>query len=73
MSQTNAVTLCLAYIIGLLSTSVSWWGGYGIIAIGCFLGCLVKKIYGRESFINWRKFTVSVSTVQKLLFLLVLS
>jgi len=62
MSQTNAVTLCLAYIIGLLSTSVSW-GGYGIITIGFFLGCLVKKIYSRESFIKWRKFKPSLFLV----------
>ncbi len=55
MSQINAVILCLAYIIGLLSTSVSW-GGYGIIAIGFCLSYLVKRIYGRESFIKWRKF-----------------
>ena len=62
MSQTNAVTLCLAYIIGLLSTSVSW-GGYGIITIGFFLGCLVKKIYSEESFIKWRKFKPSLFLV----------
>jgi competence protein ComEC len=53
MSQTNAVVLCLAYIIGLLSTSVSW-GGYGIIAIGFLLSYGVNKNYGKESFIKWR-------------------
>ncbi len=58
MIQTNAVVLCLAYIIGLLFTSVSW-GGYVIIALGIALSILlsyaVKKNYGNESLNKWRK------------------
>lgn len=33
MSQTSGIVLCLAYILGLLSTNVKW-GGYGIGVIG---------------------------------------
>ena len=33
MTQTSGVILCLAYIVGLLSTVVSW-GGYGVVAVG---------------------------------------
>lgn len=54
MSQTNAVVLCLAYIIGLLSTPLSW-GSYGIIAIGVILSYISHRNYGRESFDKWRK------------------
>ncbi|WP_009630250.1 ComEC/Rec2 family competence protein [Synechocystis sp. PCC 7509] len=53
MRQINAVVLCLAYIIGLLSTSVSW-GGYGIIALGILLTYAVNKNYGKGLFNKWR-------------------
>jgi len=33
MTQTSGVILCLAYILGLLSTAVAW-GGYGVLALG---------------------------------------
>ena len=33
MTQTSGLILCLAYILGLLATSVSW-GGYGVLALG---------------------------------------
>ncbi len=33
MNQTSGVILCLAYILGLLSTAFSW-GGYGVLALG---------------------------------------
>ena len=33
MTQTSGVILCLAYIVGLLATAVSW-GGYGVLALG---------------------------------------
>lgn len=59
MSQTNTVTLCLAYIIGLLSTSVSW-GGYGIVTIGLVLSYLASKNYYRELLSKWRQFKPSL-------------
>ena len=52
MSQTNAVILCLAYILGLLSTSLSW-GGYGLASIGV-LGYIANKNYGKQSLYKWR-------------------
>jgi competence protein ComEC len=33
MTQTSGVILCLAYILGLLSTAVSW-GSYAVLAVG---------------------------------------
>lgn len=33
MTQTSGFILCLAYILGLLSTAVPW-GGYGVLALG---------------------------------------
>lgn len=33
MAHTSGVILCMAYIVGLLSTAVSW-GGYGVMAVG---------------------------------------
>lgn len=66
MSQTNAVVLCLAYIIGLLSTSVSW-GSYGIIAlgiaIGIFLSYVVNKGSGNALFNKWRRVKPSLFLV----------
>lgn len=59
MSQTNTVTLCLAYIIGLLSTSGSW-GGYGIVIIGLLLSYLASKSYCRELLSKWRQFKPSL-------------
>ncbi len=53
MSQTNAVVLCLAYIVGLLSTSVSW-GGYGLVATGVLLSYAANKNYGKQSLHQWR-------------------
>lgn len=56
MSQANVVILCLAYIIGLLSTSVSW-GGYGLLvgaAIAIILKYKIKASYSNSSFIKWR-------------------
>jgi competence protein ComEC len=53
MSQTNAVVLCLAYILGLLSTSVSW-GSYGLIAVGV-LGYIINKNYGEQLLHKWRE------------------
>ncbi len=33
MNQTTGVIFCLAYILGLISTAVSW-GGYGVLSLG---------------------------------------
>ena len=52
MSQTGGVILCLAYILGLLSTAVPW-GGYGVLALGIG-AALLKFALGKALPILWR-------------------
>lgn len=57
MSQTSSIVLCLAYILGLLSTNVKW-GSYGIVAIGIGAAILLTckaKISDRNTFITQAK------------------
>ncbi len=54
MSQINTVILCLAYIIGLLFTSISW-GSYGVVALGVLLSYGANKNFAKESFNKERK------------------
>ena len=43
MNQATGVILCLAYILGLISTAVSW-GRYGILALGIVTAVAVPKL-----------------------------
>ena len=52
MSQTGGVILCLAYILGLLSTAVHW-GGYGVLALGIG-AALLKFALGKALPNFWR-------------------
>jgi len=51
MTQTISVVWCLAYILGLLSTAVSW-GGYGVLALGIGLAILQKGRWGEKNFLH---------------------
>ena len=43
MNQATGVIFCLAYILGLISTAVSW-GRYGILALGIAVAFAVPKL-----------------------------
>ena len=43
MNQVTGVIFCLAYILGLISTAVSW-GRYGILALGIAAAVAVPKL-----------------------------
>ena len=43
MNQATGVILCLAYILGLISTAVSW-GRYGILALGIAVAFAMPKL-----------------------------
>ncbi|MEG4391850.1 ComEC/Rec2 family competence protein [Microcoleus sp. BROC3] len=43
MNQATGVIFCLAYILGLISTAVSW-GRYGILALGIAVAIAVPKL-----------------------------
>jgi competence protein ComEC len=46
MTPITGVLLCLAYILGLLSTAIAW-GGYGLLVIGIIVAVLAS--FGRKS------------------------
>lgn len=48
MSQTSGIVFCLAYLAGLLFTSVRW-GGYGILVIGVSAAILLSYTTSRSS------------------------
>src|SRR5918998_4354195 len=56
MNQATGVIFCLAYILGLISTAVSW-GRYGILALGIAVAIAVPKLL--------RKFTKNSVQVTK--------
>ena len=53
MTQTSGVILCLAYILGLLST-VIFWGGYGILALGIGTVILCRSRFTKTLPSGWR-------------------
>lgn len=52
MSVSSGAILCLAYILGLLSTAISW-GGYGLLALGIG-AALFKLVAGKALRRFWR-------------------
>ncbi|TAF36464.1 MAG: ComEC/Rec2 family competence protein [Oscillatoriales cyanobacterium] len=57
MNQATGVIFCLAYIVGLISTGVSW-GRYGILALGIAVAVAMPKLllkYTRNSFKTTKK------------------
>lgn len=44
MTQTSGVILCLAYILGLLSTAISW-GSYAVIAVGIGAAVVIPRFW----------------------------
>src|SRR4028119_1677315 len=44
MTQSSGVILCIAYILGLLSTAVSW-GGYAIVAVGIGTATVLPRFW----------------------------
>lgn len=44
MPQTRGVILCLAYILGLLATAVSW-GGYVVLAVGIGAAVVIPRFW----------------------------
>ena len=57
MNQATGVIFCLAYIVGLISTGVSW-GRYGILALGIAVAVAMPKLllkYTRNSLKNTKK------------------
>jgi len=53
MTQTSGIVLCLAYILGLLSTVV-FWGGYGILALGIGTAVLCQSRFTKPLPSGWR-------------------
>ncbi|MBV8884829.1 MAG: ComEC/Rec2 family competence protein [Chroococcidiopsidaceae cyanobacterium CP_BM_RX_35] len=53
MTQTSGIVLCLAYILGLLST-VFFWGGYGILASGIGAAILFQSRLIKALPSDWR-------------------
>ncbi|MEG3858528.1 ComEC/Rec2 family competence protein [Microcoleus sp. herbarium12] len=57
MNQTTGVIFCIAYILGLISTGVSW-GRYGILALGIAVAVATPKLllkYTRNSLKTTKK------------------
>ncbi|MEG4804674.1 ComEC/Rec2 family competence protein [Microcoleus sp. ARI1-B5] len=57
MNQATGVIFCLAYIVGLISTGVSW-GRYGILALGIAIAVAMPKLllkYTRNSLKKTKK------------------
>ncbi len=57
MNQATGVIFCLAYILGLISTAVSW-GRYGILAVGIAAAVAMPKLllkYARNSLKTTKK------------------
>ncbi|HIK33756.1 MAG TPA: ComEC/Rec2 family competence protein [Oscillatoriales cyanobacterium M4454_W2019_049] len=44
MSPSAGIILCLAYIVGLLATSVPW-GGWGLLILGCILAVILPQFW----------------------------
>lgn len=51
MAQTSGVILCLAYILGLVSTAVAW-SGYSLLAVG--IGAALSKLAADKMQRVWR-------------------
>lgn len=52
MTPANSVILCLAYILGLLSTAVPW-GGYGVLALGIGVAILSHRYLAIPTQARW--------------------
>ena len=59
MNEAVAIVICLAYIMGLISTIVPW-GIYTAITIGLVLAIIVQQRYRQ----NLRKLTKEITTSQ---------
>ncbi len=60
MNQAVAIVICLAYILGLVSTIVPW-GIYGVLAVGLVLAIIVQKLYRQ----NLRRSAKATTTSQQ--------
>lgn len=47
MNQTVAIVICLAYIMGLVSTIVPW-GIYGVLTLGLVLAIIVQQLHRQD-------------------------
>jgi competence protein ComEC len=52
MTQSSSVILCIAYILGLLSTAVSW-GGYAIVAVGIGTAAVLPRFWRVGPKVGW--------------------
>ncbi|MGB3514697.1 MAG: ComEC/Rec2 family competence protein [Microcoleaceae cyanobacterium] len=63
MNQAVAIVICLAYIMGLVSTIVPW-GIYGVLTLGLVLAIIVQQIYREDLRRSTRKqVTTSVQKI----------